>query len=56
MADQSLYERLGGVFSIAAVIDHFSDTVVKNRHRGSRVRTTPTSANGTRRNWPGSRA
>jgi hemoglobin len=30
MADQSLYERLGGVFSIAAVIDHFSDAVVKN--------------------------
>ena len=30
MADQTLYERLGGVFSIAAVIDHFSDAVVKN--------------------------
>ena len=30
MDDQSLYERLGGVFSIAAVIDHFSDAVVKN--------------------------
>jgi len=30
MAEQSLYERLGGVFSIAAVIDHFSDAVVKN--------------------------
>ena len=30
MSEQSLYERLGGVFSIAAVIDHFSDAVVKN--------------------------
>ena len=24
MAEPSLYERLGGVFAIAAVIDHFS--------------------------------
>ncbi len=30
MAEQSLYDRLGGVFAIAAVIDHFSDAVVKN--------------------------
>jgi len=30
MADKSLYERLGGVFAIAAVVDHFSDAVVKN--------------------------
>jgi hemoglobin len=30
MAEQSLYDRLGGVFAIAAVIDHFSDSVVKN--------------------------
>ena len=28
--DESLYERLGGVFAIAAVVDHFSDAVVKN--------------------------
>jgi hemoglobin len=34
MADQSLYERLGGVFAIAAVIDHFSDAVVKNAVAG----------------------
>ena len=26
----SLYERLGGVFAIAAVVDHFSDAVVLN--------------------------
>src|SRR5262249_46409178 len=30
MPEKSLYERLGGVFAIAAVVDHFSDTVVKN--------------------------
>jgi hemoglobin len=30
MAEASLYERLGGVFAIAAVIDHFSDAVVAN--------------------------
>ena len=30
MPSSSLYERLGGVFAIAAVIDHFSDAVVKN--------------------------
>jgi hemoglobin len=30
MAETSLYERLGGVFAIAAVVDHFSDAVVKN--------------------------
>lgn len=30
MAEPSLYERLGGVFAIAAVVDHFSDAVVKN--------------------------
>jgi hemoglobin len=28
--EKSLYERLGGVFTIAAVVDHFSDAVVKN--------------------------
>jgi hypothetical protein len=30
MSDQRLYERLGGVFAIAAVVDHFSDAVVRN--------------------------
>ena len=29
-SEKSLYERLGGVFAIAAVVDHFSDAVVKN--------------------------
>ena len=30
MPDASLYERLGGSFAIAAVVDHFSDAVVRN--------------------------
>lgn len=30
MSEKALYERLGGVFSIAAVVEHFSDAVVKN--------------------------
>ena len=30
MSDESLYDRLGGVFAIAAVVDHFSDAVVEN--------------------------
>lgn len=28
--EKSLYERLGGVFAIAAVVDHFSDAIVNN--------------------------
>lgn len=28
--EKTLYERLGGIFAIAAVIDHFSDAVVQN--------------------------
>ena len=30
MAESSLYERLGGAFAIAAVIDHFSDAIISN--------------------------
>jgi hemoglobin len=30
MAEPSLYERLGGVFAIAAVVDHFSDAIIRN--------------------------
>jgi hemoglobin len=30
MTENSLYERLGGVFAISAVVDHFSDAVVSN--------------------------
>ncbi len=34
MFEKSLYDRLGGVFAIAAVVDHFSDAVVKNAIAG----------------------
>jgi len=37
-SDKSLYERLGGVFAIAAVVDHFSDAVVKNPVVGQKSR------------------
>jgi hemoglobin len=30
MSDSSLYERLGGAFAIAAVVDHFSDALISN--------------------------
>jgi hemoglobin len=30
MTEATLYDRLGGAFAIAAVIDHFSDAVVQN--------------------------
>jgi hemoglobin len=37
MADEkSLYERLGGVFGIAAVVDYFSDEVVKDPVAGAK--------------------
>jgi hemoglobin len=29
-AEKNLYDRLGGVFAIAAVVNHFSDALVKN--------------------------
>lgn len=43
--EQSLYERLGGVFAIAAVVDHFSDAVVQNPIVGK------TSKNPALRKW-----
>jgi hemoglobin len=30
MAEKSLYERLGGIYAIAAVVDYFSDRLLKN--------------------------
>jgi hemoglobin len=30
MTESSLYDRLGGAFAIAAVVDHFSEAVVQN--------------------------
>ena len=45
MAESTLYERLGGVFAIAAVVDHFSDAIVKNPIVGQE------SANPALREW-----
>lgn len=45
MSEKSLYERLGGVFAIAAVVDHFSDAVVQNPIAGK------TSKNPALREW-----
>src|SRR5687768_17866944 len=44
-AEKSLYERLGGVFAIASVVDHFSYAVVKNPIVGK------TSKNPALREW-----
>ena len=30
MAEPTLYERLGGIYAIAAVVDHFSDQLLEN--------------------------
>ena len=43
--EKRLYERLGGVFAIAAVVDHFSDAVVQNPIVGK------TSQNPALREW-----
>ena len=45
MTESSLYERLGGAFAIAAVVDHFSDAVVRNPIVGQ------TSENSALREW-----
>ncbi|HTJ60408.1 MAG TPA: group 1 truncated hemoglobin [Candidatus Saccharimonadales bacterium] len=45
MAEKTLYDRLGGVFAIAAVVDHFSDAIVKNPIVGQ------ASKNPTLRDW-----
>jgi hypothetical protein len=47
VSESSLYERLGGVFAIAAVVDHFSDAIVQNPRWVSAPRIPP-FANGTR--------
>lgn len=44
-AEKPLYERLGGAFAIAAVINHFSDAVVQNPIVGAQ------SANPALRKW-----
>ena len=45
MAETTLYDRLGGVFAIAAVVDRFSDALIKNPMVGER------SANPQLREW-----
>jgi hemoglobin len=45
MTEASLYDRLGGAFAIAAVVDHFSDAVVRNPIVGQQ------SANPQLREW-----
>ena len=35
---KSLYDRLGGIFAIAAVVDYFSDQIIKDRVAGARSR------------------
>jgi hemoglobin len=45
MTEPSLYERLGGAFAIAAVVDHFSEAIVKNAIVGQ------TSENAALREW-----
>jgi len=44
-ADKPLYDRLGGIFAIAAVVDYFSDEVVKDPIAGAR------SSNPALREW-----
>jgi hemoglobin len=45
MTELSLYDRLGGAFAIAAVVDHFSEAVVHNPIVGQ------TSENAALREW-----
>lgn len=35
IAEKSLYERFGGIYPIALVVDRFSDKVVENPNLGS---------------------
>ena len=51
MPEQSLYDRLGGAFAIAAVVDHFSDAVVKNPIVGQESEESDSCASGTRTTW-----
>ena len=50
MPDASLYDRLGGAFAIAAVIDHFSDALVQNPIVGQTSRTRRFGS-GTQTSW-----
>ena len=45
MGEPTLYERLGGIFNIAAVVNDFSDRLVMNRRSSTR---TPSCTSGPR--------
>jgi hemoglobin len=45
VAESSLYDRLGGAFAIAAVVNHFSDALIQNSIVGQK------SANPALREW-----
>ena len=45
MAQSTLYDRLGGAFAIAGVVDHFSEAIIKNPMVGQ------TSENSALREW-----
>ncbi len=51
MEEKSLYDRLGGIFAIAAVVDHFSDALIKNPDRRASSRRTRRCASGTTTSW-----
>ena len=53
MAESSLYERLGGVFAIAAVVDRFSDALIDNPIVGQGVGAIPPCVIGTATTWRG---
>jgi hemoglobin len=46
VGEPTLYERLGGIFAIAAVVDHFSDQLLQN---SKVVEANPELKDGTRR-------
>jgi hypothetical protein len=37
-SDRSLYDRLGGIFAIAAVVNHFSDEIIRDPVAGAQSR------------------
>ena len=51
MEEKSLYDRLGGIFAIAAVVDHFSDALIKNPIVGQQSAEPGSCASGTPSSW-----
>src|SRR3954454_2989022 len=54
MNEPSLYDRLGGVFAISAVVDHFSDAIIRNAMVGEMSKNTDLMS-GPRTTWTGCR-